>query len=111
MLLAHLAPQDQQLPQDASKLNEDMRQSGALSSAMWAGVRHEFLLLCSQALRFYGENFTVEMLPVIAYKKRELGKFFTLLLLSRFSESFSVIWNSLSSRQLKAPFHLSTDKM
>lgn len=45
---------------------------------MWAGAGHEFLLLCSQALRFYGKDFTVEMLLVIAYKKKELGIFFLL---------------------------------
>lgn len=110
MLVACLAPQDLQLSHDAIKLSEDVRQSGALSPAMWAGAGHEFLLLCSQAFKFYGKDFTVEMSLVIAYKKRELGNFFTLLLLSSPSRSFSVICSSLSSRQLKALFHLCTDK-
>lgn len=45
MLMACLAPQDLQLPCDAIKVNEDVRQSGPSSPAMWAEAEHEFLLL------------------------------------------------------------------
>lgn len=49
-----------QHPYNAIKWNEDMRQSGAVSPAMWAGAGPGFLLLCSQALRFYGQRFILK---------------------------------------------------
>lgn len=49
-----------QLPYNAIKWNEDTRQSGAVSPVMWAGAGPGFLLMCSQACRFYGKDFTLK---------------------------------------------------
>lgn len=65
-----------QLPYNAIKWNEDMRQSGAVSPAMWAGAGPGFLLLCSQTCRFYGKDFYTEKQPALNYKSRELDFFF-----------------------------------